>query len=660
VEDPLNGMAPLPAQAGAPHVVGAPTPLTALIGRLEEAAEVVRLLASNRLLAVTGPAGGGKTRLALAAAQQWALAHPSARVAWVALAATAEPELVAEQFAAILRSGVASAQEWSAGAGAGGALVVLDNCEHLIEAVVDLVVDLLGTCSNLRVLVTSRTPLGLAGERRWPLPPLRTPEADERAGLLEYDAVRLFIDRARAVRPDFEIGGASEGAATVAAICRRLDGNPLAIELCAARTQVLGLSQLADALDDAGRLLAGPSRTSPPRHRSLWDALDWSHRLLSGEEAALFATLGVFAGSADLGTICAVNGSDCLDALTALVEHSLVRPTADPTGPGDGRRFELADPVRQYARRRLEQSGRAAEVRSAHLRWYARRAAVGSTGAGSAEQAAWSARLRADLPDLRSALAWAHTSGQVWTGLRLAADLAPFATAAGLHREGRAWLELVLADTASDLIEPGADGPAGSAVDRAALLARARQSAGRLAFLQCDYPDAVRRLAQAEAGFRLLADPGGRAQCLQALASIARERGDYVAAVETLEQARACWTVAGDREAADLAGIGLAFTSLLEGSIERARGLAEAALPSAYARADASAITDSLLVLGGAFLAEGDLDSAADVIGDALARAERDQLAEARAYAVEWLAVVAWEQGELESLARLLAEALER
>jgi DNA-binding SARP family transcriptional activator len=394
--------------------------------------------------------------------------------------------------------------------------------------------------------------------------------------------------------------------------------------------------------------------------------------VLSAEQAALFATLGGFAGSVDLETIGAVDGSDCLDTLTALVEHSLVRPTADPAGPADGRRFELADPVRQYARRRLEGSGREAEVRSAQLRWYARRAAAASSRAGHAEQRAWFARLRADLPDLRAALAWAHASGQAWTGLRLAADLAPFATASGLHREGRAWLELALTDAATDPNEHGAarspdpappEAPApagGTALARGVLLARARQSAGKLAFLQCDYPHAVHRLTQAEAGFRLLADPGGRAQCLQALAGIARERGDYVSAVETLERARACWTDAGEDEAAQLAGIGLAFTLLLEGTVDRARRLAEDALPSAYVRADTVAITDSLLVLGGAFLAEGDLDSAAGVIREALDRAERDELAEARAYAVEWLAVVARELGQHEASAGLLAEALQR
>jgi predicted ATPase len=278
VEDLLNGVDPPAAQAAATRVVGAPAPLTPLVGRLDEAAEIGSLLARHRLITVTGPAGGGKTRLALAAAQQWAIAHPEAEVAWVALAATDEPELVAEQFAATVGTGDKAAEHWPAGIRGSDALVVLDNCEHLIDAVVDLIDGLLGTGSNLRVLVTSRTPLGLSGERRWPLPPLRTPEADEQVGLLEYDAVRMFVDPARAVRPDFDVESDSDDAARVAAICRRLDGNPLAIELCAARIQVLGLSELGDALEDAGRLLAGGTRAGPQRHRSLWDALDWSYR----------------------------------------------------------------------------------------------------------------------------------------------------------------------------------------------------------------------------------------------------------------------------------------------------------------------------------------------------------------------------------------------
>ena len=739
MEDPFDEVAP-PPSAGPARIEGAPGPLTPLVGRLEEAAEVAALVSHTRLLTVTGPGGGGKTRLALAAAEQWATAHPAVRVAWVSLATADGAALVAEQFAAAVGAGGRSPEEWAAGVVESGALLVLDNCEHLIDAVVDLVGRLLGAAADLHILVTSRAPLGVAGERRWPIPPLRTPGADERSDLLRYDAVRLFVDRARAVWPDFgggvdnSDGGADrddEWGARVAAICRRLDGNPLAIELCAARTQLLGLSQIGAALDDAGRLLVGRSRTAPLRHRSLWEALDWSHRLLSADEARLFATLGVFAGAADLETVCAANGSDCLDTLTALVESSLVRPTADLAGAAEGRRFELADPVRQYARLRLRRSGRDAEVRNRHLCWYARRAAAASRSAGS-EQSMWYARLRADLPDLRAALAWAHESGQTWAGLRLAADLAPFAIAGGLRREGLAWLERSLADSLASPTVLGLDRPqdvpaaagsssagsssagsssAGSSsaaltsaaltsaaltsadptspdptstdrtsTDRTStdptsavlvatahpdlaqgsLLARARQGAGTLAFLQCDYAAAVRRLAEAETGFRQLADQVGRAQCLQALGSIARERGDYVAAVETLEQARACWTDAGDHEGAELAGIGLAFTLLLDGSIETARRLADEGLTSAYARGDPGRIADSLLVLGGAALADGDLDSAADAIEEALSRAVRGELAEARAYAVEWLAVVARERGQIASSAQLLAEALQR
>ena len=670
------------ADATSAERIGVPVGLTPLIGRREETAEVTRLLEHTRLVTITGAGGSGKTRLALAVVDRWLAAHPGARAWWISLAAL-EPaggvDLLIEQISAVVRHRT----DAESGPGGGGAalgrrlspdlgptdLVVLDNCEHLLDAVAELADAWLADTPDLTLLTTSRAALNLPVERRWPLPPLGVPDVDEEGDLGSYDAVRLFAERARQVRPDLRLD--RDEVALTAVICRRLDGNPLAIELAAARLQVLGLSDLAAALDDADRVLRGGGRMTPCRHRALWDTLDWSHRLLGPAEADLFAELGVFVGPVDLAAIESVAGRDCLDAVAALVDQSLLRPLAvpgrvaeaPPIGAGaaldtghaapdrkdwgaaaDARWFELADPVRQYARHRLDCARRGPQLRDAHLRWVAGQAALAAGAAGHADQSYWYARLGTYLPEIRAALGWARRRGRTEVELAIAADLGAFAIARGLHREGRHWLESALAEV-------------GPSFDHA-LVARARLEAGTLAFLQCDYPAAIRHLDEAERRFREVGDESGRARCLQSLASIARERGDLAAAIGILDDAQRCWARAGDHVAAELARIGQAFTLLLGDSVERASELAERALVAARGRQDPGAIGDALLVLGGAALAGGDPETAADYLTDALARAERDDLVELRAYALEWLGVVAREQREPGRSAELLAEAL--
>ena len=655
--------------------VGTPVALTPLIGRREEIAEATRLLGQTRLLTITGAGGSGKTRLALAVVDRWLAARPGARAWWISLASlepNAGVDLLVEQVSGVIhRRSDAAPGPGGAGAELGRGLwtslgatdvVVLDNCEHVLDAVAELVDAWLADTPDLRLLTTSRAALTVPSERRWPLPPLGVPDVEEDGDLSSYDAVQLFADRAHQVRPDLTLD--RDQVALIAAICRRLDGNPLAIELAAARLHVLGLAQLAGALDDADRVLRGGGRCTPGRHRTLWDTLDWSHRLLSPAEAELFADLGVFAGPVDLAAIESVTGRDCLDAVCTLVDHSLLRPMAvpervadaPPLGAGvvadtghreavaDARWFELADPVRQYARHRLDCADRGPQLRDEHLAWVAGQAAMAAGAGGHPDQSSWYARLRTYLPEIRAALGWARRSGRAEVELAIAADLGDFAIARGLHREGRSWLESALAE-----VEPWFDRP---------LVARARREAGTLAFLQCDYPAAVRHLDEAERGFREIGDESGRARCLQSLASIARERGDLAGAIGIVDDAQRCWARAGDQVAADQARIGQAFTLLLGDSVERARELAERALAAAHGRQDPGAIGDALLVLGGVALAGGDPETAADYLTDALARAERDDLVELRAYAVEWLGVVAREQGDHARSAELLAEAL--
>lgn len=288
-------------------------------------------------------------------------------------------------------------------------LLVLDNCEHLIDAVARFVDALLNSCPHLRVLATSRESLNVEGELNWLVPSLsapnllRSPTLEELGG---YESVRLFVERARHRNPAFSL--TSEGANAVARICGRLDGIPLAIELAAARVG-LSVEQIAARLDDSLRLLTAGSRTASPRHRTLRGTLDWSYALLSEPERRLFCRLPVFAGGWTLEATEAVGAGDTeqgevLDLLSGLVDKSLV--VAEATG-GGGVRYRMLEPIRQYAREKLEEGGEAEEVRSQHASFFLALTEEPEPRLRGAEDVEWLERLEAEHDNLRAALAWA-------------------------------------------------------------------------------------------------------------------------------------------------------------------------------------------------------------------------------------------------------------
>ena len=356
-----------------------PLELSSFVGRERQIAEVKRLLlGGNRLLTLTGPGGCGKTRLALAVAFE-VMEGFEGGVWLVELASLSDPDLVPQAVASTL--GVREAQDrplietLSARLGSRKMLLVLDNCEHLVEGCALLADALLRACPNLRILATSREALGIAGERAWLVPSLSLPGGPQNLPPLEelahYEAVRLFAERAAAVASDFEL--TEHNAPAVAHLCRGLDGIPLAIELAAARVRVLSVEQIVSRLEDSFGLLTGGSRTALPRQRTLRATIDWSHELLSEKEQVLFQRLSVFAGGFTLEAaeaVCAGDGLELhamLDLLSRLVDKSLVLVAGQQGGEA---RYQLLETVRQYGQEKLNESGEEPTIKRHHADFF--------------------------------------------------------------------------------------------------------------------------------------------------------------------------------------------------------------------------------------------------------------------------------------------------
>jgi predicted ATPase/class 3 adenylate cyclase/DNA-binding CsgD family transcriptional regulator len=414
-----------------------PMQLTSFVGRDEQLTQVRELLTQNRLVTLTGAGGAGKTRLAIEVAAR--LAGEFGDGIWyVDLAPITDPDVVpiavARAFELPDQPGRSTMDALLRFVRDRQMLVVLDNCEHLLDATAELVVALLGAAAGLTFLATSREAIGVAGELGWRVPSLSL--ADE--------AIELFADRARHARPDFTL--TDDNAATVGEICARLDGLPLAIELAAARVRALSLAEILDSLHDRFRLLTGGARTAVRRQQTLRASVDWSHALLTEPERVLFRRLAAFLGGFDLDSAQTVAGGgdvqryQVLDQLTLLVDKSLV--AADESG---GRtRYRLLETVRQYALEKLGESGEADAVRARHRDHYTALAALLDAPAGSDyEQRIEQADLEID--NLRAAFGWSRENSDVELALTLASSLQPLWQARGRLREGLTWFDAALA-----------------------------------------------------------------------------------------------------------------------------------------------------------------------------------------------------------------------
>jgi predicted ATPase/class 3 adenylate cyclase/DNA-binding CsgD family transcriptional regulator len=438
-----------------------PVQLTSFVGRDAQLTQLRELLAQNRLVTLTGAGGVGKTRLAIQVAAQ--LSGEFGGGLWyVDLAPITDPELVPVTVARALglpdQPGRSTMDSLLRFVRDRQMLVVLDNCEHLLDASAELVVALLGAAPGLTLLVTSREAIGVAGEVSWRVPSLS----------LAGEAIELFIDRARHARPDFTLS--DDNAAAVVEICRRLDGLPLAIELAAARLRALSLAEILDSLHDRFRLLTGGARTAVRRQQTLRASVDWSHALLTEPERVLFRRLAVFLGGFDLDAAQAVAGGgdvqryQVLDQLSLLVDKSLVA-----VGDADGRsRYRLLETVRQYALEKLGESGEADSVRSRHRDYYTALAAVLDAPAGrDHEQRIEQAELEID--NLRAAFGWSRENSAIELALTLASSLQPLWHARGRIREGRAWFDATLADLDAQHPEAAAAVHARALADKAVL-----------------------------------------------------------------------------------------------------------------------------------------------------------------------------------------------
>jgi len=451
-----------------------PRQLTSFVGRERELTELSRLLGTTALLTVTGAGGSGKTRLAIEAAAGAASGYSDG--VWLSeLAPLGDPSLLPN---AILGA-LGIPEDATRGVERTlvdylrprEALLLLDNCEHLIAACAVLVERLLRACPRLRILATSREALGIAGEVSWRLPSLAAPDpramptpaadGDLARYLLGFETVRLFAERASAADPTFAL--TDRNGQAVAQICYRLDGMPLAIELAAARARSLAPEQIAERLDDRFRLLTGGSRTAFPRQQTLRATLDWSHGLLSDPDRALLRRLAVFAGGWTLDaaeTVCSFGGVteyEVLDVLSSLVDKSLV-VVVDGSHPGDGRRYRLLETVRQYAAERLADSGEAVTARDRHRDWILERMTRQGDWQGLNPLVRDDPRFRelsTNLENVRAALGWcqARSDGpdgqqacRAW--LMLAVSGMPIWYVHGHFSEGLGWLEGALAASA--------------------------------------------------------------------------------------------------------------------------------------------------------------------------------------------------------------------
>ena len=666
---------PLKALDARPHNL--PVQPSPLVGREHEIAALAALLRQDavRLVTLTGPGGVGKTRLGLRVAAEVLHAYPDG-VWHVRLSRLTDPALVIPTIAATLNvresGGAPLADVLRASLRDKRLLLVLDNFEQVARAALD-VADLLEACPGLAILVTSRVALHLRGEHEYALAPLalpdpRHPPAPERLSL--YAAVALFIERARAAQADFAITNAT--APAVAAICARLDGLPLAIELAAARVKLLPPPALLGRLDHSLPVLIGGARDMPEHQQTMRATLAWSEDLLRPEERRLFRRLAVFAGGGTLDAVEVVCASpagappldlDLLEGLSALVDHSLIQQREETGEP----RFGMLHVVREFASERLEAipasgpratalsaaaSGgypsEADTIRRAHAEFFvalAERAEPELIGLDTAE---WLGRLERELDNLRAALRHSLDHGWVDLATRLGSALGSFWNTRGDYSEGRRWLEELLA--LPDLTPGGDIAHAVAPAVRAKLLTHA---AG-LAWLQQDLPRAETWATEELAIARAIGDPGRDAAALLDLGLVAQDQGDSARAQAHLEECLALARQAGGRQLLTWVLIDLGMVRLVQGDGPGAQPYANEALEISRRLNAKSTQAISQTLLAGALVLQGDLAAARTLATDAIALSREVGYRLGIAYALLVLSVLAALVGRGDRAARLL------
>ena len=625
-----------------------PEPANRLVGREREVAAISELLGRPdvRLLTLTGAGGSGKSRLALevALALRDEFEHG---VFLVRLGRISDSDLVVPTIAQTLSveeradeplfatlQDVVREREY---------MLLVDNFEHLLPAAPSLT-GLLAAAPRLKLLVTSRSPLRLLGEHEYPVAPLSLPELARPLrpeALTTSGAVTLFVERAEAVEPRFRLNTAT--APAVAEICVRLDGLPLALELAAARCRLLSPEAILDRLEHRLGLLTGGPRDVPARQQTLRDTIAWSHGLLDAAEQRLFAQLGVFVGGWTVGAAQAVSasgdGDDVLDGISSLVDKNLI--LRQPGGNGEPR-FTMLETIREYAREQLERGGGAEAAGERHAAWCVELAERAEPELTAAAQAGWLDRLEREHDNLRAALGWLRSSGEVEGELRLAGALSRFWYVRGYLGEGRSWLEHAL--TRDDRSRPMAR-------------AKALRGAFVLAHRQRDIGSAT---AYAEESLSLSTDLGderGVARSIAYLALLAASEGDHARAGSLYEDASRRARESGDEWTLALSVSNRGDLALNEGDYVRASALCTESLALQRQLGDKRGMAISLNNLAYAALYEGRFREALAPLQESLMLAQELGDRDGIAYRLEGLAVVAASQGETERAARMLGGA---
>ena len=589
-----------------------PAQRNTLVGRKREleAAKKLLMQADIRLITLTGPGGTGKTRLAVQLAQDAAEQFPG--VWFVGLASILDSALVVSAIAQALevrasgnRPLVEDIKEHLRHSPR--ALLLIDNFEHVLAAA-PVITELLGASRALKILVTSRAALHIYGEQEFQVPPLTLPDPMRLCPielLAEYPAVALFVQRARAVKPDFALG--EENAWQVVEICGRLDGLPLAIELAAARVKVLTPAAILGRLESRLRLLTGGARDLPERQQTLRRAMDWSHELLTSEEQKLFRRLAVFVGGFTLEAAEAVANAgadpelDVFEGVASLVDKSLLQQTMVSAGEA---RFGMLETIREYALECLVASGEDIETRRAHAAYFLIMAEDGAPQiAGGAEQPLWLERFFSEHDNIRAALAWLTRAGNAEWGLRLARALSQFWIEHSHPSEGREWIAALLKL------------PGGSALMRMRAMVVAYSICNR----QGDYASALKGIRESLALARQLGDQANIAGCLNGLAVTQSLLGNYSAAKESCTEAFRAWEDLGEPASATRVLSNLADISKAEADYALARSLHEQAFSRFQELGDRSGMAWSLNHQGDVARAQGDILAARRVYEQGLA-----------------------------------------
>ncbi|MDQ3912667.1 MAG: tetratricopeptide repeat protein [Actinomycetota bacterium] len=641
-----------------------PRSSTSLLGREQELAEIRTFLQEARLLTLTGTGGVGKTRLAVEAARDAAGLFPDGTV-FVALAPLADSGFVLPTIAQALglreSDDLTPRQSLHAHLREKRLLLVLDNFEHVLKGAPE-VAQLIEACPRLSVLATSRAPLRVRGEQEYPVPPLALPTstiAPSAEELVGSASGRLFVERAREASPTFELTPYNSGA--VAAICWRLAGLPLALELAAAHIRFLDPEALLSRLDQA--LSAVGARDLPQRQRTMWATLDWSHELLSVKERVLFHRSSVFVGGfsleaaeavgAEPGASGSILAEEVLGTLGRLVEQSLV--TADRDEKGSGLRYGMLEPVRQYASEQLEESGEAEETKRRHVAHYLAFAEeadliyglLTGTRLTGAEGEAWMDRVEREHDNLRTALGWAKERGDAEAGLRLAGALCWFWWMRGYFREGCLWT--------ADFLKKAERGGL-EVVDDAR--AKALLGAGMLSFGYGDLLGSIRFLEEGLATYRGRGNEAGTAATVALLGYVRRGRRDDDRAEELSEEGLRLSRYLGDNRSAAVSLSTLGHIARHRGDPARAARLFGEALAHWKKLEDRRGVAYSLCNLGVAALERGEAGHALEMHEESLRLYEGLQDKAGQAFALINLGDVARSLGDEGRAVSLYEEAL--